>query len=365
VAEKAESNEQGPEPLGFLARLGAILVRPRAALVNARRDRVAGKPGTDAALLIALAFVVSRPGLVVSGLWTSVGGDVVGGLMTIVNALAHFALRGIVVLGIAGAVVYAGAGSARKLGRDFDLGSVAFVPVMLMVVVASLLEHITGPLSPGAHQIVEILGYVWAAGLTVLAVVVTRATSAPPVASNSMRFSGGLVLALTALSLGLSAAAIIRNPARVRPVVSGDQAPSFRLPTIDGAGTLSEPFDLEATRGKVVVLDFWATWCGPCREAMPVVQDIHTRFRERGVVVLSINTEGPELARAARRLVDQLGVDTIQLSDDGRVANRFKVTTIPHMVVIDRNGVVRDVHRGFTTASRLRNRLQSVVEDLL
>jgi hypothetical protein len=64
-------------------------------------------------------------------------------------------------------------------------------------------------------------------------------------------------------------------------------------------------------------------------------------------------------------MAEELGVTSTLLSDDGRVANRFKVTTIPHMVVIDRRGVVKDVDRGFSSASRLQRRLQSVVGDLL
>jgi thiol-disulfide isomerase/thioredoxin len=107
---------------------------------------------------------------------------------------------------------------------------------------------------------------------------------------------------------------------------------------------------LEDLRGQVVVLDFWATWCGPCRESLPAIDRVYRRHREQGLALVSINTDDPVKARAMLR---SMGISVPLYVDDGTVAERYGVSTIPHLVILDRMGMVRHVHRGFDGESTL------------
>ena len=110
---------------------------------------------------------------------------------------------------------------------------------------------------------------------------------------------------------------------------------SFSLKTLDGKSV-----NLTDYRGKAVLLDFWASWCQPCREGLPVIQKIHEDLGDRGLVVLSINLENEELARPVVK-EDKLTY-TVLVDTDGKVADQYEVNPIPRMVIIDREGKVVD-----------------------
>jgi thiol-disulfide isomerase/thioredoxin len=134
---------------------------------------------------------------------------------------------------------------------------------------------------------------------------------------------------------------------------------------IDALGRPGEVISLASLKGQVVLLDFWATWCGPCQESMPVVEEMARKYSDRGFTVLSLNTEGPGTAAAARRMTQRLAPSVLLATDSGAASSVFNVTTIPHMLVIDREGIVRLVHRGLRSASALRADLQAAIEPLL
>ncbi len=122
----------------------------------------------------------------------------------------------------------------------------------------------------------------------------------------------------------------------------GQAAPAFALERLDGGA----PEDLATLIGdKVVVLDFWATWCPPCRRALPQVASLAKDFAERDVAVFAVNLMEP--SEKVRAYLEAEGVDVPVLLDrQGVAAQLYQVNTIPQTVVIDKEGLVCDVHVG-------------------
>ena len=119
-------------------------------------------------------------------------------------------------------------------------------------------------------------------------------------------------------------------------------APNFRLTTLDGS-TLT----LESLTGKVVLIDFWATWCGPCREALPHVREIARRFSGQPLVVLSISLDSDEAKW--KDFVGKNEMTWMQYRDggfEGGIARLFGVRAIPATFTIDADGVLQDQHVG-------------------
>jgi thiol-disulfide isomerase/thioredoxin len=136
----------------------------------------------------------------------------------------------------------------------------------------------------------------------------------------------------------------------------GQPAFPFKLDLLDGP-----PFRLADRKGRVVVVEFWATWCGPCLQSMPLVDGVVREFAERGVELLAVNLEElPEQVKATlarHKLKVPVGLDR-----DGVVAAKFAVTAIPQTVVIDRDGKVARlfVGGGKEAASSLRKALEEI-----
>jgi thiol-disulfide isomerase/thioredoxin len=119
-------------------------------------------------------------------------------------------------------------------------------------------------------------------------------------------------------------------------------APNFRLTTLDGR-TLT----LESLSGKVVLIDFWATWCGPCREALPHIRQIAKKFDGQPLAVLSISLDSDE--GKWKDFVGKNGMTWMQYRDggfEGRISKLFEVTAIPATFTIDADGVLEDQHVG-------------------
>ncbi len=135
----------------------------------------------------------------------------------------------------------------------------------------------------------------------------------------------------------------------------GHMAPSFKLPDLDGHSVSLEDF-----RGKIVMLDFWATWCGPCRLTMPVLEKLQKEY-SKDLVLLAVNLgEEPESVRSYVKA--QNITSTVLLDQDGNVGQAYQSESIPMQVVIDKKGVVRRVTVGYS--SRLADQLRSAIEDL-
>lgn len=119
-------------------------------------------------------------------------------------------------------------------------------------------------------------------------------------------------------------------------------APNFSVTTLDGSRIA-----LDDLQGKVVLLDFWATWCGPCREALPHIRDIAKKFQGEPLVILSVSLDSDE--HTWKEFVAKHEMTWPQAYDggfNGSIAKMFLVTAIPHTFTIDADGVLQDEHIG-------------------
>ncbi|MBI5029745.1 MAG: TlpA family protein disulfide reductase [Chloroflexi bacterium] len=117
-------------------------------------------------------------------------------------------------------------------------------------------------------------------------------------------------------------------------------APNFSLSTLDGqAITLGE------LRGKVVLVNFWATWCIPCREELRDFEEVYTKRHTQGFVILAIN-EGEDYNTVAQFAQEFRLSYPISIDRDGRVAKRYRVRGLPTSFFIDREGVIHAVNHG-------------------
>jgi peroxiredoxin len=137
----------------------------------------------------------------------------------------------------------------------------------------------------------------------------------------------------------------------------GQKAPEFSLPSLKGART-----SLASLRGKVVLLDFWAQWCEPCKQELPQLQKLAKDYAAKGVVIVGVNID--KTRENAERLVSQLGLSfPILLDPTGSVAGVYDLPKMPTSFVIDKNGTIRYVHEGFegsSDVSKFRSELDSL-----
>lgn len=345
-AAGATGATRSAEP-GWLGRLGLAVVHPRWALAIAGDRRNAGRSGSDLIAAIAMLLVATQLRGLASALWL---GRTVGAGMGARLAMRVVSGALVVELGVLliGALALFGlAGARRNLGRAFDLACVAVVPLVLVTLVALVVEHVLGldaeplPLT----YVRSGLSYGWTGALIALAIRPARSLArvpAPPAAVvRPARWIGTGTAVLAAIGVAAQALWIAGHLELVKPMTSGDPAPELALPRIGPNGALGERVTLAASRGRVTVLDFWATWCGPCLAAMPGLEQL-ARSRP-DVAVIAINIDD---AAAARKLFDQRGYTMTLVEDDGEVSDRYRVSTIPHTVILDRRGVVREVLRG-------------------
>ncbi|HEX6309792.1 MAG TPA: TlpA disulfide reductase family protein [Longimicrobiales bacterium] len=121
---------------------------------------------------------------------------------------------------------------------------------------------------------------------------------------------------------------------RYRPLASGDAAPVFAAPTLAG-DTLS----LEALRGTPVLLNVWATWCPPCREEMPGLQQLHERYAGRGLRVIGVSVDSRGAEAAIDRFLREGGYSFMILHDAADAVSReFRTIGVPETFLIDADG---------------------------
>jgi peroxiredoxin len=119
------------------------------------------------------------------------------------------------------------------------------------------------------------------------------------------------------------------------------QAPAFTLQSVDGKAV-----SLAQYKGDVVMINFWASWCGPCRQEMPLLDSIYKQYKDMGFVLLGVNVEPDR--HGANAWLKQTPVSYPVLYDpNSQVSQLYQVQAMPTTVIIDRQGIVRFVHNGY------------------
>jgi thiol-disulfide isomerase/thioredoxin len=143
--------------------------------------------------------------------------------------------------------------------------------------------------------------------------------------------------AVCAMFLGTSC--LIVNAADV-----GQPAPQFTLPTLQQ----NQPTALKQYTGKVVYLDFWASWCTPCRTSFPLLNKLQGKFKAQGFEVVAINLD--EGKADAEKFLQKFPVDFTVLYDaNGKWSDQFVVELMPTSFIIDKQGIVQYIHHGFVS----------------
>ncbi|HZX36421.1 MAG TPA: TlpA disulfide reductase family protein [Thermodesulfobacteriota bacterium] len=159
-----------------------------------------------------------------------------------------------------------------------------------------------------------------------------------------------VAIIIVAVSVAIVLIAVFAKKSNFELVVAGTQAIDFELPDLDG-----KERSLGEFKGKVVFLNFWATWCKPCEDEMPSMQQLHAALQGKPfeIVAVSIDKDGPE---AVREFVKKYGVTFTVLHDrKGRIKELYKTTGVPETFIIDQNGVIAEKVMGPRDWTKMSN----------
>ena len=138
---------------------------------------------------------------------------------------------------------------------------------------------------------------------------------------------------------------------------AGSLAPDFLLETLEGG-----EIRLSDLRGDGVIVNLWATWCGPCRREMPQFVAAYDRYQERGLEIIAVNVQESE--SIIRPFVEDFGIDfPVALDRRGAVSDEYRIIGLPTTYFIDREGVVRDVFQGPFLEQLQGRQVQGAIEE--
>ena len=159
---------------------------------------------------------------------------------------------------------------------------------------------------------------------------------------------GGIVVSRRAV---LASLIVYLDAAKLAAITVGEAAPRFSAKTLDG-----EKFTSDSLRGKVVLVEFWATWCPPCKSDAPAVDALADEFAKNGLVVLAVNMGEPK-RRVKKYLEESPRTCKIVLAEDTTLAAICEAKVYPLYVLIDRDGKIAGVQRGAAGEGALRRLL--------
>ena len=339
--------EVTPTEPALPARLGLLLLAPTRGLEGIARRRAGGV--RDALYLVGIAVLAFRLPDLVRAILTGWRVSVTAGLSRLVALLgAELQTAAFVALASALVITLLAGRGRRDPALGLELGAACYVPYFIAWSPVRLLdgESLLGYPPPLLSRVTGVLAWLWVALFVVLALRLVRgAGAAAAPASPGWRGRFGIpVLAVPALALGLGILWSARHYELLRPLGRSDRAPDFSLARIDGQpGNVR----LGELRGRVVVLDFWATWCQPCLAMMPMLHDLYREWHPRGVEFVGIDADGPMVSRdEVAEFLARRPFPYPVVTDDKEVGGRYGVDSIPHLVVIGRDGKIARVFVG-------------------
>lgn len=150
---------------------------------------------------------------------------------------------------------------------------------------------------------------------------------------------------------------ILFAPSAAHAIGTGITPPDFALQSLD-----QKSVRLSEYRGKVILLDFWASWCGPCRDSLPWMQSMQEKYGAQGFQVVAVNVD-PN-SEDARALLKELQVGVLTLLDpQGQIPELYELQSMPSSFLIGRDGKIALAHAGFTRSDRepLEHAIQSML----
>ena len=356
----------------FIRLIGGALAAPRRTF----GELLAGAPGglSQALWLLGLQLLALQLPELVRAAWFLVAVDPRGGATMLVQVISQPLLLPLLAA-LAGSVLLGWFGKrSGGDGRTLDLAALALAPYLTLQLVGALAWRLLAAVGLNPIQVqaaVLVLGGGWFLVLLGLILKMMRQGTVGEgdgegegvgggSASRLQTLAGGATAALVLLILTLNLVLILLNPAPLRPVGRGSDAPAFSLPDPGGATV-----KLADHQGEVVLISFWASWCGPCMREMPLLSKLQKELGSRGFQVLAVNVEGSRahVQSVLARHREQPGLRDLKvLVDNGAVSGRYGVRTLPHLVLLDRAGRVAHVQVSVGGETKIRRQIKALLD---
>jgi thiol-disulfide isomerase/thioredoxin len=136
--------------------------------------------------------------------------------------------------------------------------------------------------------------------------------------------------------------------------VSASEAPRAAAPAISLKSLDGKPVTLAQHKGKVVLISFWATWCGPCQQELPKIQAIATKYADKGLVVLTVSVDDASTVAQVRATARKHRLPVLLDPDNTAIASFNPRGDVPFTVIIDRNGNIAEKHGGYTAGDEAK-----------
>lgn len=377
----AEAKPAPAEP-AFATRLGLLLLNPAAAFSGI----VARKGGgvRDTLTLVVFGSVAFRLPDLIRALRSFARISTSSALTQLVGVFASEVRSAVfIALGAALVVTFLAGRGRRDPSLALELGAACYVPHFVIWAPVRLLDldawlgYVPGSVS----RVARVLAWLWVAALVAVALRVVRrqaqataepraepsaeptpATPMPPSSPLQWRafYLGLALLALPGLGLLMNSMWSARHFKQLRPLGRDDQAPDFVLDRVDGKAGQVRLSDL---RGRVVLLDFWATWCPPCLAMMPTLHELYRDWQGRGAEFVGIDADGsastPDEVRA---FLTRHPFPYPVVIDDRNAGGVYGVSSIPHIVIVGRDGKISRVFVGGVGREQLDRALAAASE---
>ena len=336
----------------FPQSVGGLLTAPRRALGEIE---TAERGGFSVLVIWCLLAAMT---LRFSRLADAVVGFEAGGGVRIISVLVAELTEAIPVALFAALAVVVLAGPKRDPAIDLELGCGAAIPFLVTRAIFRTGVIVAGREPPlwlarGSYVVAGL----WALVLVWFAVRIAQRRPAPRGPDLTLeqraraRVAGFGVIAVLLVSLAAGAIWTAGHASSLGPVARGGAAPDFRLPRIDGKpGLLS----LSSLRGRVVVLDFWATWCPPCLASLPAMHRLSRELEPKGVTFVGIDSDGAQTSpEEVTAFLNEHGAPYPVVYDDGTANESYRIKVLPTVVVVGKDGAVERVFMGITSSSDL------------